>query len=162
MADKLDLRWGVHEKPPTSGLSSNGRARASASPTTAPSSSDREGTRGDGPSGEPAAGQPARPGDREALDAYSSVITAVALDLAPSVANLRVYRRRAPCRRGRMWWDMALSWRHHLGVFASWRMCCVWRCIGAITPACLAPWRILLRMIGAIIAAMLADVAPVL
>ena len=47
----------------------------------------------DGPSGGPAAGPPARPTDDEALDAYSSVITAVARDLAPSVANLRVYRR---------------------------------------------------------------------
>jgi S1-C subfamily serine protease len=34
-----------------------------------------------------------RPSDAEALDAYSSVITTVARDLAPSVANLRVYRR---------------------------------------------------------------------
>ena len=34
-----------------------------------------------------------RPSDGEALDAYSSVITTVARDLAPSVANLRVYRR---------------------------------------------------------------------
>ena len=34
-----------------------------------------------------------RPSDADALDAYSSVITTVARDLAPSVANLRVYRR---------------------------------------------------------------------
>ena len=47
----------------------------------------------DGPAGEPAAGAGERPSDSEALDAYSSVITAVARDLAPSVANLRVYRR---------------------------------------------------------------------
>jgi S1-C subfamily serine protease len=47
----------------------------------------------DGPAGGPAAGQAGRPSDGEALDAYSSVITAVARDLAPSVANLRVYRR---------------------------------------------------------------------
>jgi len=47
----------------------------------------------DGPSGDPAAGRRDRPSDGEALDAYSSVITAVARDLAPSVANLRVYRR---------------------------------------------------------------------
>jgi serine protease Do len=46
----------------------------------------------DGPAGDPAA--PAdRPTDAEALDAYSSVVTTVARDLAPSVANLRVYRR---------------------------------------------------------------------
>jgi len=47
----------------------------------------------DGPAGDPAADQLGRPSDGEALDAYSSVITAVARDLAPSVANLRVYRR---------------------------------------------------------------------
>src|SRR4051795_13432278 len=35
----------------------------------------------------------ARPTDAEALDAYSRVVTAVARDLAPSVANLRVRRR---------------------------------------------------------------------
>jgi S1-C subfamily serine protease len=34
-----------------------------------------------------------RPADGEALDAYSRVVTAVARDLAPSVANLRVTRR---------------------------------------------------------------------
>ena len=34
-----------------------------------------------------------RPSDNEALDAYSRVVTAVARDLAPSVANLRVTRR---------------------------------------------------------------------
>jgi serine protease Do len=34
-----------------------------------------------------------RPSDDEALDAYSRVVTAVARDLAPSVANLRVARR---------------------------------------------------------------------
>jgi S1-C subfamily serine protease len=46
----------------------------------------------DGPSGaSPAAAD--RPSDGEALDAYSTVITTVARDLAPSVANLRVYRR---------------------------------------------------------------------
>ncbi|HEV7804295.1 MAG TPA: trypsin-like peptidase domain-containing protein [Solirubrobacteraceae bacterium] len=33
-----------------------------------------------------------RPSDGEALDAYSSVVTTVARDLAPSVANLRVFR----------------------------------------------------------------------
>ena len=47
----------------------------------------------DGPAGEPAAAAGDRPSDGEALDAYSSVITRVARDLAPSVANLRVYRR---------------------------------------------------------------------
>jgi serine protease Do len=35
----------------------------------------------------------AQPTDAEALDAYSRVVTAVARDLAPSVANLRVNRR---------------------------------------------------------------------
>jgi len=34
-----------------------------------------------------------RPSDAEALDAYSNVVTGVAESLAPSVANLRVYRR---------------------------------------------------------------------
>src|SRR3954463_3094769 len=34
-----------------------------------------------------------RPTEDEALDAYSRVITRVARDLAPSVANLRVVRR---------------------------------------------------------------------
>ena len=47
----------------------------------------------DGPAGETAAGPSDRPSDAEALDAYSTVITTVARDLAPSVANLRVYRR---------------------------------------------------------------------
>jgi len=47
----------------------------------------------DGPAGDAVAGRAARPTDGEALDAYSTVITAVARDLAPSVANLRVYRR---------------------------------------------------------------------
>jgi S1-C subfamily serine protease len=47
----------------------------------------------DGPAGDPVADAGGRPSDGEALDAYSSVITAVARDLAPSVANLRVYRR---------------------------------------------------------------------
>ncbi len=45
---------------------------------------------------EGAADRPAsdeRPSDGEALDAYSRVVTAVARDLAPSVANLRVTRR---------------------------------------------------------------------
>ena len=45
---------------------------------------------------EDATGRPAtdgRPSDAEALDAYSRVVTAVARDLAPSVANLRVTRR---------------------------------------------------------------------
>jgi S1-C subfamily serine protease len=42
---------------------------------------------------------PERPSDAEALDAYSQVVTAVARDLAPSVANLRVTRR---VRGGRM------------------------------------------------------------
>jgi S1-C subfamily serine protease len=46
----------------------------------------------DGPPSEPVAVSD-RPTDGEALDAYSTVITAVARDLAPSVANLRVYRR---------------------------------------------------------------------
>src|SRR4051794_41283657 len=41
----------------------------------------------------------ARPSDAEALDAYSSVVTTVARDLAPSVANLRVYRRGRGGRR---------------------------------------------------------------
>src|SRR3954471_9835939 len=40
-----------------------------------------------------AGGEHARPADAEALDAYSRVVTAVARDLAPSVANLRVTRR---------------------------------------------------------------------
>jgi serine protease Do len=40
-----------------------------------------------------------RPSDGEALDAYSRVVTTVARDLAPSVANLRVTRR---LRGGRM------------------------------------------------------------
>ena len=35
----------------------------------------------------------ATPSDGEALDAYSRVVTTVARDLAPSVANLRVSRR---------------------------------------------------------------------
>ncbi len=47
----------------------------------------------DGPAGPITAGGPDRPSDAEALDAYSTVITTVARDLAPSVANLRVYRR---------------------------------------------------------------------
>jgi serine protease Do len=47
----------------------------------------------DGPAGETAAGSLDRPSDAEALDAYSTVITTVARDLAPCVANLRVYRR---------------------------------------------------------------------
>ena len=38
-------------------------------------------------------GEPqSRPSDSEALDAYSSVVTTIARDLAPSVANLRVFR----------------------------------------------------------------------
>ena len=37
----------------------------------------------------------ALPGDAEALDAYSRVVTYVAETLAPSVANLRVSRRGA-------------------------------------------------------------------
>lgn len=53
----------------------------------------------DGPAGDPAAGPADRPTDGEALDAYSSVITAVARDLAPSVANLRVHRRGRNGRR---------------------------------------------------------------
>src|SRR4051812_44654753 len=40
-----------------------------------------------------AAAGAARPTDAEALDAYSRVVTAVARELAPSVANLRVSRR---------------------------------------------------------------------
>jgi S1-C subfamily serine protease len=58
-------------------------------------------TPGDGRNGaslDPPA-EPARPSDAEALDAYSQVVTAVARDLAPSVANLRVTRR---VRGGRM------------------------------------------------------------
>jgi serine protease Do len=47
----------------------------------------------DGPAGDATADRRDRPSDGEALDAYSSVITTVARDLAPSVANLRVYRR---------------------------------------------------------------------
>jgi S1-C subfamily serine protease len=43
-----------------------------------------------GPAGAPG---DARPSDAEALDAYSRVVTSVARDLAPSVANLRVTRR---------------------------------------------------------------------
>jgi S1-C subfamily serine protease len=43
-----------------------------------------------GPNRSPSDG---RPSDDEALDAYSRVVTAVARDLAPSVANLRVTRR---------------------------------------------------------------------
>ena len=46
----------------------------------------------DGPAGEFAPADD-RPTDGEALDAYSSVVTTVARDLAPSVANLRVFRR---------------------------------------------------------------------
>jgi serine protease Do len=45
----------------------------------------------DGGPTRPAAGD--RPSDDEALDAYSRVVIAVARDLAPSVANLRVTRR---------------------------------------------------------------------
>ena len=52
----------------------------------------------DGPSGAPSAPYD-RPTDGEALDAYSTVITTVARDLAPSVANLRVYRRARGGRR---------------------------------------------------------------
>jgi serine protease Do len=44
-------------------------------------------------SGEQASNPAGRPTDAEALDAYSRVVTAVARDLAPSVANLRVTRR---------------------------------------------------------------------
>ncbi len=47
----------------------------------------------DGPADNHAAAPNDRPSDAEALDAYSSVVTAVARDLAPSVANLRVSRR---------------------------------------------------------------------
>ncbi|MDP9134967.1 MAG: peptidase S1, partial [Actinomycetota bacterium] len=36
----------------------------------------------------------AAPGDAEALDAYSRVVTRVAEALGPSVANLRVFSRR--------------------------------------------------------------------
>jgi S1-C subfamily serine protease len=53
----------------------------------------------DGPAGDHTAGPHDRPTDGEALDAYSTVITAVARDLAPSVANLRVYRRARGGRR---------------------------------------------------------------
>jgi S1-C subfamily serine protease len=41
----------------------------------------------------PAETSAARPSEAEALDAYSRVVTAVARDLAPSVANLQVTRR---------------------------------------------------------------------
>jgi len=51
-----------------------------------------------GPTGQPSASQD-RPSDGEALDAYSRVTTTVARDLAPSVANLRVYRRSHGGRR---------------------------------------------------------------
>jgi serine protease Do len=48
----------------------------------------------DGADGGPAPPHAAdRPSDDEALDAYSRVVTTVARDLAPSVANLRVTRR---------------------------------------------------------------------
>jgi serine protease Do len=48
----------------------------------------------DGADGGPARPSAAdRPSDDEALDAYSRVVTTVARDLAPSVANLRVTRR---------------------------------------------------------------------
>src|SRR3954471_9696752 len=47
---------------------------------------------GDG-EGEASAAGDGRPSDTDALDAYSRVVTAVARDLAPSVANLRVSRR---------------------------------------------------------------------
>jgi len=54
----------------------------------------------DGPTGEPETADASdRPTDGDALDAYSSVVTAVARDLAPSVANLRVYRRGRGGRR---------------------------------------------------------------
>jgi serine protease Do len=46
----------------------------------------------DGPAGDFAVADD-RPTDGEALDAYSTVVTTVARDLAPSVANLRVFRR---------------------------------------------------------------------
>ncbi|HEX8157132.1 MAG TPA: trypsin-like peptidase domain-containing protein [Solirubrobacteraceae bacterium] len=46
----------------------------------------------DGPAGEPVAPS-GWPSDGEALDAYSTVVTAVARELAPSVANLKVFRR---------------------------------------------------------------------
>jgi S1-C subfamily serine protease len=49
--------------------------------------------RRNGTGAEPADEVAARPSDAEALDAYSRVVTAVARDLAPSVANLRVTRR---------------------------------------------------------------------
>src|SRR6476646_6197748 len=47
---------------------------------------------GDGDGAAAAAGD-GRPSDDEALDAYSRVVTMVARDLAPRVANLRVSRR---------------------------------------------------------------------
>src|SRR5215211_1709906 len=48
----------------------------------------------DGADGAPGRQPPEeRPSDDEALDAYSRVVTTVARDLAPSVANLRVTRR---------------------------------------------------------------------
>ena len=54
----------------------------------------------DGPAGAARDRPDDRPTDGEALDAYSSVITTVARDLAPSVANLRVFRRVRGGRRG--------------------------------------------------------------
>jgi S1-C subfamily serine protease len=54
----------------------------------------------DGPAPEARDRPDHRPTDGEALDAYSSVITTVARDLAPSVANLRVFRRVRGGRRG--------------------------------------------------------------
>ena len=41
----------------------------------------------------------ATPADEDALDAYSRVVTRIARELAPSVANLRVYRRTRSGRR---------------------------------------------------------------
>ena len=46
----------------------------------------------DGPAADNGGAQ-SRPSDSEALDAYSCVVTTIARDLAPSVANLRVFRR---------------------------------------------------------------------
>ena len=54
----------------------------------------------DGPAGSARDRPDDRPTDGEVLDAYSSVITTVARDLAPSVANLRVLRRVRGGRRG--------------------------------------------------------------
>ncbi|MDQ3939801.1 MAG: trypsin-like peptidase domain-containing protein [Actinomycetota bacterium] len=50
-----------------------------------------------GPTSDPS--DPSDPDEAEALDAYSQIVTGVAQKLAPSVANLQVYRRRRGERR---------------------------------------------------------------